>query len=107
MKVLLIDDFRDVTLEMVRDADAAKEAVVARDYRQGIIFLVSSKWDLLLLDHDLSSYVDGKEKTGYDIMCFLERNPEYLPGKIKLVTSNPVGRYNMQMVIDRLYAEEK
>jgi hypothetical protein len=80
---------------------------VARNFTEGIEALKSEKWDLLLLDHDLSSYVDGKEKTGYDVMCFLEENPQYLPGKIKLVTSNPVGRYNMQVVIDKLYSEEK
>lgn len=96
MRVLLIDDIRNMTADRV-----------ARNFTEGIEALKSEKWDLLLLDHDLSSYVDGKEKTGYDVMCFLEENPQYLPGKIKLVTSNPVGRYNMQVVIDKLYSEEK
>jgi hypothetical protein len=92
MKTLLIDDMRDI-----------KASKVARNYTDGLTALTSEKWDVLYLDHDLASYVDGAEKTGYDILVFLEEHPEHLPGKIELVTSNPVGRQKMQVVINKLY----
>jgi len=96
MRVLLIDDIRDLTA-----------TVVARNYFDGIDHLKDNgPWDLLLLDHDLASFDDnGREKTGYDIMCFLEEFQEYLPKEIQLVTANPVGRDRMQKVIDKLYLD--
>jgi len=79
-------------------------SVLCRNYSDGIKALETmGPWDELFLDHDLASYVDGVEKTGYDVMLFLEQNPNLLPGEIILVTSNPVGRQRMQVVIDRLY----
>jgi hypothetical protein len=95
MRVLLIDDKRDL-----------KANRVARNYHQGIVALKQEKWDLLLLDHDLGDFHDGTEKTGYDIMLFLEEHPQYLPGKIEIVSSNPVGRRRMQVVIDKLYGDK-
>jgi hypothetical protein len=62
-------------------------------------------WDVLYLDHDISSYEDGREYTGYDVMCFLEANPHLLPREIRLVTANPAGRVRMQAVIEKLYGK--
>ena len=92
---MLIDDTRDLEC-----------SVIARNYWEGIKQLeANGPWDELLLDHDLASYdKHGRERTGYDIMLFLEQFPQHLPGKITLVTANPVGRDRMQTVIERLYA---
>jgi hypothetical protein len=99
MKTLLIDDMRDI-----------KADVIARTFDEGIQALkTNSKFDVLYLDHDLGedefTLIDGEKypKTGYGIMVFLENNPQLLPTKINLVTSNPVGRRNMQIVINKLY----
>ena len=93
MKTLLIDDMRNIDVTRV-----------ARTFDEGIEALKEGGWDTLFLDHDLASYdSEGKEKTGYDVMCWLEANPEHLPKSIKIVSSNPVGRRNMQVVIDKLY----
>lgn len=93
-KVLVIDDIRVFHY-------ATKHA---RDYWDGIKALESERWDLLLLDHDLASIdPNGREYTGYDILCYLEQNPQYLPSRIDLVTANPVGRQRMQALIQRLY----
>jgi hypothetical protein len=94
MKTLLIDDQRNL-----------KADCVARTFKDGIKQLKSSKWELLLLDHDLGCFDEktGIEKTGYDIICWLEKNPNRLPKKIELVTSNPVGRQRMAKVIEHLY----
>lgn len=95
MKTLLIDDMRDI-----------KADVIARNYKEGIHALQNSgPFDILYLDHDLASYEGDREKTGYDVMCFLEANPELKPGKIMIVSSNPVGRKRMQVVIDKLYGD--
>jgi hypothetical protein len=96
-RTLLIDDVRDIQAD-----------VVARTFDEGIDALKHDyPFTTLYLDHDLASYdEDGKEKTGYDIMCFLEQNPEYLPEKIYCVSSNPVGRQKIQVVIDKLYNGE-
>ena len=91
MRTLLIDDMRsgDVT-------------VTARTFNEGIRALTEQgPFDILYLDHDLGE--DEQSHTGMGIMDFLEINPQYLPKVITIVSSNPVGRRNMQVVIDRLY----
>jgi len=95
MRKLLIDDMRNI-----------QDARVARTYADGIAALKNEgPWDTLYLDHDLGEEIPSH--TGYGIMCWLEANPEYLPGEIILVTSNPVGRSKMQVVINRLYEEDE
>lgn len=104
MKVLLIDDTRDETSPNIQ----MKIDLIARTYEAAIdALMVMGPWDLVLLDHDLNSYnKDGKEKTGYDIVCFLERTPSCLPIDIKLVSSNPPGRARMAQVLSKLYNKE-
>jgi hypothetical protein len=84
MRTLLIDDFRTI------EAD-----------REGLQALQEGGWDLLLLDHDLGD--PDPRHTGYDLLSWLERNPQFLPKRIELVTANPVGREKMKMVIEKLY----
>lgn len=58
------------------------------------------------LDHDLgfSRFYPTQQPTGYDIVCYLERNPELWPSKgVKVHSSNPCGAARMQQVIDRHY----
>lgn len=96
---LMIDDTRDET-NVGCELD-----LIARNYWTGIEALKSRVWDILYLDHDLSSFMQGgaKEKTGYHVMCFLEENKQYLPKKIICISANPVGRKNIEDVIERLY----
>ena len=89
LRILLIDDLR-VFPEVT---------ATARTYAEGILLLrEGAPWDELWLDHDL-----GEEKSGYDVMCWIEEHPELLPGSIRLVTANPVGRERMDLVIRKLY----
>lgn len=89
MKTLVIDDLRFFETASVH----------ARNYEEGIYQLKNcGPWDLLYLDHDL-----GEDKTGYDVMCWLEENTEYLPGEIVCVSANPVGKDRITQVIDKLY----
>ena len=39
--------------------------------------------------------------TGYDIACWLERNPHHLPDRIEIVTNNPAGRRNIELALQR------
>lgn len=104
-RVLLIDDTRDETAPNIM----MRVDLIARNYwagRQALREL--GPWDLLLLDHDLNSYDEsGKEFTGYDIVCFLEYSINSRPKDIKLVTSNPVGRSRMEVVLKKLYPNVK
>jgi hypothetical protein len=78
---------------------------VARTFDDGINALTNEgPWGVLFLDHDLGD--PDPKKTGMGIMNFLEVNLRLLPTKIVLVTSNPVGRQQMQVVINKLYNKE-
>jgi hypothetical protein len=89
---LLIDDQRNLPADRV-----------ARTYQEGIEALAERHWDVLYLDHDLGDFsgVEGRELTGYDIACWLERNPQHLPDRIEIVTSNPAGRRNIELALLR------
>lgn len=96
MRTLLIDDMRNLTADRT-----------ARTFDDGIAALTNEgPWDVLLLDHDLGDFVIGTERTGEHIMKFLEENPQYLPGSIRIVSSNPVGRQRMQVIINKLYKSD-
>jgi hypothetical protein len=109
MRFLLIDDMRN--LETVVDMYTNFEhdeyrGTVARTYQDGIDALRNNPpFDFLFLDHDLASYDgEGREKTGYDVVCFLEANSGLVPTKdIICVSSNPVGKQRIKMVVDKLY----
>jgi len=95
---LLIDDLRKLNVERT-----------ARSYNAGIEALAERHWDVLYLDHDLGDFSgpEGRERTGYDVMCWLEANTEHLPSKIVIVSANSVGRQRMTQVIDKLYGRER
>lgn len=79
---LLIDDMRTINVD-----------VIARNYDAGLRMLALGGWDCAVFDHDL-----GEVRTGYDLMnSALDRG--WLPNKIELVTSNPVGRANMERAL--------
>jgi len=87
MKILLIDDLKTFP-----------NCTICRTYDAGLAALSSESWDLLLLDHDL-----GEEKTGYDLLCWLEQNPQFVPKDIQIVSLNGAGRDKMQLVVRNLF----
>lgn len=91
---LLVDDLRDI-----EGVD-----VTARTFDDGLQALQDYEVALLYLDHDLGSLDDGS--TGYGIVCWLEKNPEYWPQQIIVVTANPVGRQNIYRVLEKYYNKE-
>ena len=92
MKILMIDDVRTI-----------KNAVIARNYKEGLDYLQhGGMWDILYLDHDLGDFVNGQERTGYHILCWLEEHTQYLPQKIIVITANPSAREKMNLVLKKL-----
>lgn len=80
---LLIDDKRDLNCDVIaRTPEAARR------------LLAIGGWECVCLDHDL-----GAEEDGYQIAKWAIEN-NLLPGKVQLVTSNPVGRMNLRAVLE-------
>ncbi len=95
--ILLIDDERNIEADIIcRNYDSAIKVL-----SQNILF---SK---ILLDHDLASYDEiGREKTGYDVACFLEeiffeKDLKDLPELI-CVSANPSGRKRIEQVFESI-----
>lgn len=82
---LLVDDIRD---SMGCD-------IVARNYSVAIKIMKYMHKEIvgICLDHDL-----GGDKTGYDFLVWLLEDLQCFP-QVRLVTSNPVGRANMQAAL--------
>jgi hypothetical protein len=79
---------------------------VARSYDEAIQMLKTHKYTDIYLDHDLGDFTgpNNHERTGYDIILFLvdrKNNGKYVPINFHMLTSNPVGKNNMEAVINR------
>lgn len=78
---------------------------LARSYAEAIEKLSSIEYIDLSLDHDIASYENGREKTGYDIALWLANRKmttgEYVPPNITCHSANPVGRARIEGVIAR------
>lgn len=83
---LLIDDKRDLNCEAIaRTSEVAKKLIAL------------GGWDCICFDHDL-----GEETTGYNILEWMINDLNLYPKRIQLVTSNPVGRNKMALVLDNV-----
>lgn len=107
MNILLIDDLR-IPGAVENKKNIPADAVVARNYNDGIALLQSRKWDVLYLDHDLADFSgpDGRERKGIHVLDWLEEFPEHLPGEIILVTDNASGLGDMRRLVRKLYGGE-
>lgn len=88
---LYVDDIRQIPKELYN----SYKCFQAFSYKQAITKLKKTKFSIIDLDHDL-----GEEKTGYDICKYIvENNIRF--DKIKIHTSNTVGRDNMIQLLHR------
>lgn len=79
---------------------------------EAISVLSSGAVEQASLDHDLAAehypwnctdIPPVGSGTGYDVVLWLEANPQFLPkGGVRVHSMNPVGRERMQRVIDRI-----
>jgi len=98
---LYVDDERALTDEMI-----ANEWCIARNAWEALVKLELLEFDEVSLDHDLASFINNKEITGYDILMWLvERklNGFSVPAKVYVHSANPVGSKKMQEVIDQYW----
>lgn len=63
------------------------------------------------LDHDLSfkatmGYSEG-ERTGYEVVCWMEENDVWPINGVQVHSINPVGRARMQQVINKHYGSQR
>jgi hypothetical protein len=94
--ILLIDDLRDF---LVPDADA--QITIARTSQQALDILArQNDWDELWFDHDL-----GGDDTIMVIVDYLSEkaflDEPVNVGMVYIHTSNPVGRKQMKLTLDR------
>jgi hypothetical protein len=101
--ILWLDDVRKPWEHGFVGADWAK------NYDEAIKLLQTHLVTFASLDHDLSEQAalgekPEHEKTGYDVVCWLEEHPQYWPPCGVIVHSmNPVGKARMEQVIKKHY----
>lgn len=81
---LLIDDVRDCNCDVI--------ARTATSWRE---MLRRGDWECVVFDHDLGHLTE----TGYDVLVWAIENG-FLPPKVQLVTSNPVGLDRMRAALE-------
>lgn len=86
--------------------------VWAKTAEEAIEILKTGRVIRASLDHDLSwehypwnqvNPQEYKQKTGYDVVCWMEENNVWPRRGVEVHSMNPVGRQRMQQVIDRHY----
>lgn len=103
--ILWLDDVRPPWKHGYVGADWAKTAEAA------IALLKTGMVDFASLDHDLSEKAtmgdwEG-EITGYDVVLFMEANPEFWPPDgCRVHSFNPVGRQRMLVPIRAHYGRD-
>lgn len=88
---LYVDDIRQIP----RELNNSYKCFQVLNYKEAITKLKRTKFSIIDLDHDL-----GEEKTGYDICKYIIENDIQFD-KIRIHTSNPVGRDNMIQLLER------
>ena len=99
--ILWLDDLRDPVRFGFMTAHWAK------NYDEAIAILKTGQVTFASLDHDLSiNDTMGKpkgEKTGYDVVLFMEANNIWPVTGVKVHSMNPVGKIKMEAVIRKYY----
>lgn len=102
---LWLDDIRDpaqfgyIGWTWVKSADEA------------IALLASGRVSKASLDHDLTvrqtiGYADG-EKTGYDVVRWMDEHGVWPPEGVQVHSANPTGRLRMEQVVRKRFGDER
>jgi len=78
----------------------------ARSFHEAITKLELMDYHEISLDHDLASFYGNREMTGYDIVMWLVARKQqggYVPSIIHVHSANPVGRKNIQDVVNQYF----
>jgi len=84
-------------------------AVWVKTYEEAIELLATGEVEVASLDHDLNmtqtmGYAD-EEKTGYDILCWMEENNVWPVNGVQVHSANPSGRKKMLQVVQKHYGK--
>lgn len=99
MKILFIDDIRN-PFDYIDNVDGVY-VVIARNSHDALAALKEFTFDIIFFDHDL-----GEDRTGYDIAKWIVENNIKIKQGFKIVSSNPVGRFNISQLLDRYGYQE-
>lgn len=99
---LWLDDYRDPVGYQLHGFTWVKTA------DEAIALLKTGKVKFASLDHDLSEEdimrtENFKERTGYDVVCWMEENNVWPPDGVRVHSMNPVGKARMEAVIAKHY----
>lgn len=80
----------------------------AKTYDQAITFLCTGEVTFASLDHDLSveaacGLPAPEEKTGYDVVCWMEEHNVWPSEGVVVHSMNPAGKARMVQVINKHY----
>ena len=65
--------------------------------------------EILSLDHDLG-LIDPdtlQERTGYDVLLWLEKYPKMMPKEVRIHSANPVAQRRMNLALDAIKRRNK
>ena len=99
MKILFIDDIRN-PFDYIDNVDGVY-VVTARNSHDALEALKEFAFDIVFFDHDL-----GEDRTGYDIAKWIVENNINIKQGFKIVSSNPVGRFNISQLLNRYGYQE-
>lgn len=101
--ILWVDDIRNPPDDLICD--------IARTYQEAVDLLTQNNYNTIYLDHDLGDFTEnGIEFTGYKLVLWIvqrKMDGHLVPTRYEFLTSNPVGRRNMQAVIHRWMLDER
>lgn len=99
MKILFIDDIRN-PFDYIDNVDGVYVAI-ARNSHDALEALKEFTFDIVFFDHDL-----GEDRTGYDIAKWIVENNIKIKQGFKIVSSNPVGRFNISQLLNHYGYQE-
>ncbi len=97
---LWVDDVRPIP------SDCGTEWCSARSAWEALLKLELLQFDIVSLDHDLSSFVGNKELTGYDVLIWLvnrKLDGLHVPSQVNVHCANPEGRRKMLEVVAKYW----
>ena len=100
---IYLDDQREAPEGWVRTRTAAETIEMLAKHE---VFALSLDHDLEFEHYGISDTnefsSEKMERTGYDVMMWLEQHPDRLPQSVIFHTMNPVGRARMQASLDSI-----
>jgi len=99
VKILFIDDIRN-PFDYIKNVDGVF-VVIARSAHQAIEALKDYTFDIIFFDHDL-----GDDRTGYDIAKWIVENNIKIKQGFRIVSANPVGRFNISQLLNHYGYQE-